>query len=270
VPTAPIFDGRSVDLYPTGSPGEIKELRMSLSGSIQKRPSDGQKMPAATSRNWLAYVAIAVGILFVGVAAYVLAVVRPGQALTLTGGIIDPPFVAPDFKLTDQFGQPVALSSFTGKVVVLTFLYTNCPDACPLITAKLHQAYQQLGPDTSRLAILAVTVDPARDTTAQVRSYSVQKDMLDKWHFLVGAETELQPVWSAYGIEAVSADALAVQDQATAVALNAATPTPPPVAGTVSHTSPLFLIDRSGKVRAILDIDFAPSDLVQDVRALLQ
>ena len=243
---------------------------MSLSESIQKRPSAGRNKPAATSRNWLVYVAIATGILLVGVAAYVLAVVRPGQAATLTGGIIDPPFVAPDFKLTDQFGQPVALSSFNGKVVVLTFLYTNCPDACPLITEKLHQAYQQLGPDTSRLAILAVTVDPARDTTAQVRSYSVQKDMLDKWHFLVGAEAELQPVWSEYGIEAISADALANQDRATAVALNAATPTPLAVAGTVSHSSPLFVIDRSGKARAILDIDFAPSDLVQDVRALLQ
>jgi protein SCO1/2 len=196
--------------------------------------------------------------------------VRIGQGKAqLTGATIDPPFPAPNFELQDQFDQPVSLAFFKGRVVALTFLYTNCPDACPIITEKLHQAYEQLGPDTSRFAIVAVTVDPTRDTVAQVRSYSVQKDMLQKWHFLVGPNDAVRPILAMYGVDAVSADAEAVAAKATSVALGLPSPTPIPVNGTVDHASPTFIVDPSGKVRAILDINFAPSDLVQNVRALL-
>src|SRR5579864_3861972 len=52
---------------------------------------------------------------------------------------------APDFRLTDQFGKPVSLSQFKGKPVVVTFLYTHCPDICPVIADKLHSAMQVLG-----------------------------------------------------------------------------------------------------------------------------
>jgi protein SCO1/2 len=207
--------------------------------------------------------------IFVAV-AFLTGTVRFGsKSGNLAGAVIDPPFPAPDFQLQDQFDQPIRLSSQRGKVVVLTFLYTNCPDACPIITERIHQAYGQLGPDSSRVAVIAVTVDPAHDTVAQVRSYSTSKDMLDKWHFLVGSESAVAPVWAAYGIEALNLDAQAAQAKASAASASGPTPTPLPAAGLVDHSSPTFLIDRSGKARAILDINFAPSDLVQDVRALL-
>lgn len=199
-------------------------------------------------------------------------VVRFGSgSQELAGAIISPPFAAKDFTLNDQFDQPVSLSQFRGKVVVLTFLYTNCPDACPLITEKLHQAYEQLGPDASRTAILAVTVDPARDTVPQVRAYSVEKDMLNKWHFLVGSMDQVQPVWAAYGASSARDDLVVSQANATAVAAHLATPTPVPAGGyVVDHSAPTFVIDPAGQARAILDVNFAPSDLVQDVRALLK
>ncbi len=213
---------------------------------------------------------IVVGVGLLGAGLIALGVIRVGPApAQLAGAVLTPPFNAPDFQLQDQFDQPVRLSSLRGKVVALTFLYTNCPDACPLITEKLHQARAQLGTDAERFAIVAVTVDPEHDTVAQVRSYSTQKDMLDKWHFLVGSRQSVAPVWAAYGVEALSGDAVATQAKATAVALNLATPTPLPVAGLVDHSSPTFVIDRAGQARVILDINFAPSDLVQDVRALL-
>jgi protein SCO1/2 len=187
----------------------------------------------------------------------------------LTGAVIDKPFAAPDFQLQDQFDQPVRLSSERGKVVVLTFLYTNCPDACPIITEKLHQAYGQLGPDASKIAIIAVTVDPAHDTIPQVRTYSLGKDMMDKWHYLVGSESELAPIWKAYGVEAVDLGAQAAAAQASAVADNQPTPTPLPASILVDHSSPVYIVDPAGNARAILDVNFAPSDLVQDVHALL-
>jgi protein SCO1/2 len=210
------------------------------------------------------------GIALVVVALVGLRVIRIGGAAPgLTGAIINPPFAAPDFQLQDQFDRPIRLSDQRGKVVVLTFLYTNCPDACPIITERLHQAYGQLGVDSTKVSVLAVTVDPAHDTIPQVRTYSTSKDMMDKWHFLVGSSATLGPVWRAYGIEAVNLDDQAAQDRAAAASTSSPTPTALPRAGLVDHSSPLFIIDRSGKARALLDVNFAPGDLVQDVRALL-
>jgi protein SCO1 len=217
---------------------------------------------------------VALGLTGIGVVLLVAALIafrtlhlRP-SAPPLAGAILNPPAAAPDFRLPDQFGQQVRLSSFRGKSVVLTFLYTNCPDACPLITEKLHQAHAMLGPDVDRAAFLAVTVDPAHDTVDQVRAYSEKKDMLQKWHFLVGPEATLKPIWAAYGVSSESEDAIAQQAQATAVAVGAPTPTPSST-NLVEHTSPIFVIDPSGQIRAILDIDAPPSDVVQDIRALL-
>ncbi len=176
---------------------------------------------------------------------------RPG----LVGTVLDPPVPASDFTLSDQFNQPVSLSGQRGKVVVLTFLYTNCPDACPLITQKLHQAYDLLGPDVSGVSILAVTVDPDRDTVARVRQYSVEKDMLGRWHFLVGPRSRVQPVWEAYGVAAVPSAAGAGQASDNSI---------------VDHSALVYLIDPAGRERVILDADFAPADLVADIRALRQ
>jgi protein SCO1/2 len=240
---------------------------MAVQRTAGKRAKAEPKTSSARLRG-LAIGLIGVGLALLVAGLFALGVIRLGGAPQLTGAIVNPPFPAPDFKLNDQFDQPVALSSYRGKVVVLTFLYTNCPDACPLITEKIHQAYDQLGGDTNRLAILAVTVDPQRDTTAQVRAYSVQKDMLQKWHFLVGTPAQLAPVWSSYGIEAVNDDAAAAQAKATALAGSLATPTALATTGIVDHSSPTFIIDPSGKARAVLDVNFAPSDLVQDVKAL--
>jgi len=61
---------------------------------------------------------------------------------------------APGFRLTDQFGRPVALDEISGEVVALTFLYTNCPDTCPLTTQTLRQAYDALGDDAARPRLL--------------------------------------------------------------------------------------------------------------------
>lgn len=203
--------------------------------------------------------AIAGGLVGIGVVLLLVALISLGiiptplTAPNLTGAIIDPPQPAPSFTLEDQHGATVALSDFRGKVVVLTFLYTNCPDTCPIITEKLHQARAALGSDANQVGILAVTVDPANDTLAQVRAYSAQKDMLDKWHFLIGPRSSLTPIWSAYGIEALP------DTHKTASGSQV-----------VDHSAPIYIIDRQGRERALLDTDFSPSDLIQDVRALLR
>ncbi len=93
---------------------------------------------------------------------------------------------APDFRLTDQFGKPVSLSQFRGKPVVLTFLYTHCPDVCPLIAEQLHSVMLDLGKDAQRVGVLAVSVEPKRDTVAAALTFSQAHHMTTYWHFLVG------------------------------------------------------------------------------------
>jgi len=181
---------------------------------------------------------------------------------SLNGALLNPPAPAPNFKLEDQNGQNVSLSQFRGKVVVLTFLYTHCPDACPIITEKLHQAYTLLGPDAAHVAILAVTVDPERDTLAQVRAYSAEKDMLQKWHYLVGPMAQIAPVWKLYGVASVPVTSGPGGASATPETASVTT-------GVLEHSAPIFVIDPAGRERTLLDVNFNPSDLVDDVHALL-
>jgi protein SCO1/2 len=75
------------------------------------------------------------------------------------------------FHLTDQNGKPLSLADFKGKVVLLFFGYTHCPDVCPTTMAELAQVMQQLGADAKRVQVLFVTVDPARDTPQVLKQY---------------------------------------------------------------------------------------------------
>lgn len=165
---------------------------------------------------------------------------------------------APDFALTDQNGQRVALTALRGKVTALTFLYTNCPDVCPLIAGKLAQADQQLGGDRAGAALLAVSVDPAHDSAGAVQAFDRTHGLTDaNWHYLIGDQAALTPVWKAYY---VGADA-ASETPAGQVSQ--------PTAGLVNHTAIIYIIDKSGRLRLALDANFAVADFVHDVRALL-
>src|SRR5690606_10483127 len=94
-----------------------------------------------------------------------LALLLAGCQTRLSGTELDQA-PAQDFRLTDQFGNQVALSDFRGRPVVLTFLYTTCPDVCPLIAERLRLTANALGDDVSRVGILAVSTDPRNDDVA--------------------------------------------------------------------------------------------------------
>ena len=157
--------------------------------------------PGAHRGRWLGGIA---AILLVGALAAGLVIWHQRAVPTqLVGGAIvknQPP--APDFTLTDQFGGTTALSGFKGRPVALTFLYTNCPDVCPLIASNLHESYKQLGDQADLVGIVAVTVDPEHDSVDKVRQYSDQRGLTNQWRFLVGTRDQLTPVWGAYHITA--------------------------------------------------------------------
>jgi len=158
---------------------------------------------------------------------------------------------APAFTLTDQDGAPVSLAALAGRPVVLTFLYTHCPDECPLTAEKLHAAVAALGADGSRVAWLAVSVDPVGDTPAAAASFVSAHHLTGYMRYLVGTQQQLAPVWEAYHV--------AVQPSGDAAAQM----------GSVAHSIGVYLIDAKGHERAFYDASFSSDDVVSDLRALL-
>ncbi|MCJ9714232.1 SCO family protein, partial [Bordetella hinzii] len=78
--------------------------------------------------------------------------------------------------LTDMNGQPRTLKDFAGKVTVVFFGFTQCPDVCPTSLAEMAQVMQALGPDADRVQVLLVTVDPERDTPEILKQYVTSFD----------------------------------------------------------------------------------------------
>src|SRR5215472_3264891 len=79
---------------------------------------------------------------------------------------------APAFLLKDQFGNSISLAQFKGMPVVLTFLYTHCPDVCPLTADKIHITMQSLGTNAQHIAVLAVSMDPKGDTAITAQNFA--------------------------------------------------------------------------------------------------
>jgi protein SCO1/2 len=162
---------------------------------------------------------------------------------------------APDFALTDQRGAPVRLADLRGRVVVLTFIYTHCPDVCPLTAEDLRATDALLPADVrDRVVLLAVTVDPDRDTSAALRAFSAEHRLADnpRWHALRGDRAALAAVWAAYAID-------------PGAMLSMATPAD---ASTLAHTDAIYVIDRDGRERVLLHSSLAPAALAKDLRAL--
>jgi cytochrome oxidase Cu insertion factor (SCO1/SenC/PrrC family) len=124
---------------------------------------------------------------------------------------------APGFRLTDQFGKRVSLSSFRGKVVVVSFNDPECTTVCPLTTTALLHAKALLGPAAARVQLLGVGANPEATQVKWVRAYSQVHGMMRKWRFLTGSLAELKQVWRAYGIEAAVVNGLIDHTPATYV-----------------------------------------------------
>ncbi|MDA8260460.1 MAG: SCO family protein [Betaproteobacteria bacterium] len=112
-------------------------------------------------------VLLAAASLLVGLAACDSAPKTPAfQSVDITGSNF-----GSNFRLTDHTGKPRTLADFRGKVVVLFFGYTNCPDVCPTTLSDLAAAMKKLGKDAERVQVLFVTLDPERDTPALLSMY---------------------------------------------------------------------------------------------------
>jgi protein SCO1/2 len=107
-----------------------------------------------------------------------------------------------NFILTDQSGKTFEFKSLNGKVVIVAFAYTTCPDVCPLITAAMRQVQSNLGAaEKKSVQLLTVTTDPEIDGPQVLASYAKRYDAeLDSWSFLTGDESTLKKVWKNFGV----------------------------------------------------------------------
>lgn len=157
------------------------------------------------------------------------------------GTIISPPSPVAEIPLTDQDGQAFTLSSLRGKVVLLYFGYTNCPDECPLTMAHLKLAVDALGAKSKDVRVIMVTTDPARDTQAALKAWLGKFD--PGFIGLYGTPDQLAQVWRDYGVT--------VED------------------GGETHSFFIYVIDQSGNLRETFLPDSSPTDETFDVGLLL-
>ena len=145
---------------------------------------------------------------------------------------------APAFVLLNQSGQSVSLESLRPKVVALTFLDPVCPRDCPIIAQELRQAASMLSADTAQVQFVAVVANPVYRSMEAVQAFDAVEGMrhLSNWLFLTGPVTHLRAVWNRYGI-------------AVAVA---------PAGAMIAHSDFVFVIDRAGTERFILNADPGP------------
>jgi len=158
------------------------------------------------------------------------------------------PTAAPDFTLTDGIsGKAVTLSAQRGKVVVLSFLYTHCPDVCPLTAEAFRQAQQKLtAAERDGTVFVAVSVDPRQDTPEAVQAFARDHGLSANFMFLIGGAAQLQAVWSAYGIRIE---------------------TDPSTTG-VGHSDAIYVLDRSGRARVLVHSDITSDGLAGDLKLL--
>ena len=156
--------------------------------------------------------------------------------------------VLDNFVLTDQNGERLEFSKLRGKPVVINFMYTSCPDVCPLLTASLKIVRDHMNPaEAKAIRFLSITTDPEVDTPKVLKAYSRRHQAVGAhWSWLTGEARELAPVWQAFG---VSVRRLA--------------------RGLIEHTTLTVVADAQGHMRfAYFGSAPNPDMLLKDLRAL--
>jgi protein SCO1/2 len=174
--------------------------------------------------------------------------VRQAQA---SGGFFGtlalPSKAAPPIALSNYLGRPVTLAQYRGRAVLVTFLYTHCPDVCPLIASNLRVALNELGPQAAKAQVIAISVDPRGDTPAAVARFLSAHEMVGRMQYLIGSSAQLQRTWAAWSVgssrEARQPDL-------------------------VAHSALIYGVSASGRLTTLYPASFEPAQIVHDVPRL--
>jgi protein SCO1 len=166
------------------------------------------------------------------------------NAIDLTGATYAQGFDLPDFD-----GKPRTLADFHGKVTVVFFGYTQCPDACPTTMAELSGVLKTLGPDASRVQVVFITVDPSRDTAALLKNYvtNFRPDFLA----LRGDAAQTQKVIKDFKVVVEKVPGKTADSY------------------TIDHTAGTYIFDPQGRIRLFASQSLDPALLTADIQALL-
>lgn len=189
----------------------------------------------------------------------VLLILISGMILLLTGCRSDDQFrgtvlgdalPTTDFTLSDQHGNPFTLSEHKGKVVLMFFGFTYCPDVCPLTLSTWKKVQDALQKQTDQVEFVYITVDPDRDSPEKLREHLA----IFSPHFigLTGTQEELIKVYDAYGIYR---EKVKISDSAAGYLIN--------------HTARMYIFDRNGRWRLSFSHDAPVEDIVHDIKILL-
>jgi protein SCO1/2 len=157
---------------------------------------------------------------------------------------------AKDFKLTDQNGQVRSLKDFQGKVVVVFFGYTQCPDVCPTTLGEMAQVKKLLGPQGDKLQVLFVTVDPERDTTQVLKAYMANFD--PSFLALRGTPEELAAVAKDYKVYYKKSAGKT------------------PTSYSMDHSAASYVYDTQGRLRLYTRYGSGAQALASDIQMLLK
>jgi protein SCO1/2 len=165
----------------------------------------------------------------------------------LKAGVFEPPRAAPELSLDASNGGELSLASYRGKVILIGFGFTSCPEVCPTTLATLAQARKRLGAQGVQVQVVYVTVDPERDSADRMRAYLGGFD--SSFVGATGTPAQLAAARRNYGVMAERK--------------------PFGNSYTVAHSSSVYLIDQQGLLRGMMPYGRLPDDYVHDVRALL-
>jgi protein SCO1 len=183
-------------------------------------------------------------------AVLALLLIAAAEAATtpLKAGVFEPPRQAPDFSLQSSAGHELKISDYRGKVVLLAFGFTSCTEVCPTTLNTFALARRKLQSAAADVQVVYITVDPQRDVPARLAKYLGSFDAT----FVggTGTEEQLATVRRNYGI---SAEKKSIGNDYT-----------------YAHSSFTYLIDRTGRIRALMPYGHSPDDYVNDLTILLK
>jgi protein SCO1 len=176
----------------------------------------------------------------------------------------DPEYEVSEFTLTKTDGNLTNLSDYEGQVLVVSFIYSRCPDVCPVVSSNLRWVSQELSGDYGvNFSIISITVDPWWDTQYNLNQYATLRNL--SWPHLTGEVSELEPIWQAFhvGLQTYVNETFEEDSNSTSGRHH------PDYL--VNHSTSTIIIDKNHQQRVRWDdLDWEPTLFVEDVRKLLE
>ncbi len=166
------------------------------------------------------------------------------------GMYLDSPMTVPAVTLTNQDGQPASLDDFRGKLVMVYFGYTFCPDVCPTTLSTADKALEELGSKADQVQMVMITVDPDRDTPAVLANYLSNFD--PSFVGLTGTAAQIASSAMPFGVFYEKHEGTAATGYL------------------VDHTASLMVLDREGRMRLVIPFGTSADDIAADLKQLLR